>query len=386
MKGHLPRGVDRKRSFLQPLLLDLEELNEVMVTIPCNTRESWSIALGARHVSTFHAFQPPILLLMAMVLSMPMSTAMAQDDSLQRGFLFVEGRYITPPYSFQEVQGQIFVNDTVLDVESLSAGKNGNKRREGRKERPEREPWRKLSQDLEDGSIVVLFAKQKAVTIRANGPARDFLSMLISPEGRKEGSHGDLKWWSSGMDGATWRQWLAEFKPSDDFLARAEAEIKRIDAIEEANLAANAAVDRLEASAYPLTLLGMILVAVSAGHLLWHRPARTSASEQGALSLETRRMVYRSLILVCALSALDLVWTMLVSQTGSMRELNPLGSRLIDDPQQLILFKFLLTSMSVGLLFALRRRWSAQVASWWICVICTLLTARWLVFNSMFVS
>jgi hypothetical protein len=323
---------------------------------------------------------------MAMVSSMPMSTAMAQDDSVQRGFLFVEGRYITPPYSFHEEQGQIFVNDTVLDVESLSAGKNGNKRRERRKERPEREPWRKVSRDLEDRSVVVLFAKQKAVTIRANGPARDFLSMLISPEGRKEGSRGDLKWLSSGMDDATWRQWLAEFEPSDDFLARAEAEIKRIDAIEEANLAANAAVRRLNTSAYPLTLLGMILVAVSVGHLLWYRPARGSAPEEWGLSPEIRRMVYRSLILVCALSALDLVWTMLVSQTGSMRELNPLGSRLIDDPQRLILFKFLLTSMSVGLLFALRRRWSAQVASWWTCVICTLLTARWLVFNSMFVS
>jgi hypothetical protein len=44
-------------------------------------------------------------------------------------------------------------------------------------------------------------------------------------------------------------------------------------------------------------------------------------------------------VFVVALSLLDLVWTLLVSQAGTMRELNPVGGRLIDAPAKLIAFK-----------------------------------------------
>ena len=44
-------------------------------------------------------------------------------------------------------------------------------------------------------------------------------------------------------------------------------------------------------------------------------------------------------VFVVALSLLDLVWKLLVSQAGTMRELNPVGGRLIDDPAKLIAFK-----------------------------------------------
>ena len=44
-------------------------------------------------------------------------------------------------------------------------------------------------------------------------------------------------------------------------------------------------------------------------------------------------------VFVVALSLLDLVWKLLVSQAGTMRELNPVGGRLIDAPAKLIAFK-----------------------------------------------
>ena len=44
------------------------------------------------------------------------------------------------------------------------------------------------------------------------------------------------------------------------------------------------------------------------------------------------------------------------------------------------------TGLAVGIVFALRHHRAAQVACWWACLICTLLTVRWLTLNSLFVS
>jgi hypothetical protein len=52
----------------------------------------------------------------------------------------------------------------------------------------------------------------------------------------------------------------------------------------------------------------------------------------------------------------------------------------------LSIFKATATLLSCSLLLFLRRHPRAQLASWWLCLVCTLLTFRWLVLNSMFVA
>jgi len=81
---------------------------------------------------------------------------------------------------------------------------------------------------------------------------------------------------------------------------------------------------------------------------------------------------------------IDLVWTVLAHQAGSMRELNPIGSQLFSNPVNLIIFKTAATSLAIALLFRLRQIPLARQASWWCCLVLTLLTARWLTFHSMF--
>jgi hypothetical protein len=77
---------------------------------------------------------------------------------------------------------------------------------------------------------------------------------------------------------------------------------------------------------------------------------------------------------------------LLASQAGVMHELNPLGAKLVNSPTALIAFKGAATFVAASLLASLRYHRRAQLAAWWLCLVCALVTCRWLVFNSMFAS
>ncbi|WDQ17761.1 DUF5658 family protein [Rhodopirellula sp. P2] len=91
-----------------------------------------------------------------------------------------------------------------------------------------------------------------------------------------------------------------------------------------------------------------------------------------------------SLVIIGLMSGIDLAWTLIAHQSGTMRELNPVGGRLIEDTYTLVAFKILVTSISISLLFYLRLQPLARKATWWCCLVLTLLTARWLTFQSLF--
>ena len=215
----------------------------------------------------------------------------------------------------------------------------------------------------------------------------ELLELLSDAKAHQSVIVGELDWLPPGIDIPTWQRWIDTFAPSEAFLAQAKARIGQCQGIESANLAAGAAVRRLDAATYPITVLGMVLVVLSFGHLLSYHPSVVDASHPETEQTGTRnRVIYISLSLIVAFSVLDLIWTLLVSATGSMHELNPLGARLIANPGWLVTFKLATTSVAVGLLLALRRFPIARRAAWWGCLLLTLLAIRWLVFSSMFVA
>jgi hypothetical protein len=128
----------------------------------------------------------------------------------------------------------------------------------------------------------------------------------------------------------------------------------------------------------------MAIVVLGFGHLLSNRPHFDESDAESVNWPKRRQIVARSLVIVALLSAVDLIWTMAAANSGSMRELNPLGSEMIRNPPQLVLFKATFTGLSIGILYWLHRLPFAQTASWWCCLLMTLLTARWVVFQSMF--
>jgi hypothetical protein len=52
----------------------------------------------------------------------------------------------------------------------------------------------------------------------------------------------------------------------------------------------------------------------------------------------------------------------------------------------LVGLKVAMTMLSAWILYHLRPYRIAQVTSWWLCLVCVMLTFRWVMFNSMFLA
>lgn len=297
---------------------------------------------------------------------------------VETGFVFINGVYLPPPYVVTTVDGAVMVNNQVLHQPSVRQphGRNWGPREfsDGA-----REIVSKLQQDL----IIVAFPKQPMVVLEQGGSFSDFSDFLITNQDRDLAFQGLSELLSSQEQQDTWSQWPATFEPSSELAARLKIKVDRVNAIVADAREKSSGVRRLEAVSYPLSILGMVLAVLAIGHVLTFRPTIDITDTNHAQVIWA---TLQSVALIVGLSGLDLAWTLLASQAGIMQELNPLGAKLIEKPIFLIAFKAAATLVAAGLLAALRNYRRAQLASWWLCLVCALVTCRWLVFNSMFVS
>ncbi|QDT11735.1 DUF5658 family protein [Planctomycetes bacterium K23_9] len=336
------------------------------------------------------------------------------------GYLFIDGHYILPPYSIQITKDSLTVNDRTFTPEFFGAAvdeeelrgairaENGdrNKRLEmrdrirkgeglrrgdggnwgngsfrGARERRGTSPYGRASQligECQIGAIVVVFENTLPAVFYPNYGGDLLLETLSGIADQEEQALKKI----APKDHATAQRLLSEFSRSEEFITRVKAQHEQQAALGDAadrTTAANLLVARIS---YPMTVLAMVFVVLGFGHLLSNRPMQ---SEESALSTANRTVMIKSLSIIALLSIVDLVWTIAGANSGTMRELNPLGSHFIHDPTSLIFFKLIVTGTALGILYALRQKPIAHVASWWCCLLLTLLTARWVVFQSMFV-
>lgn len=296
------------------------------------------------------------------------------------GYVFLNGEYISPPYQIEFSESVVSINEATLDLSVFDAWKNEKKRRNGIARSHAQQVRRNLRDLLDGDGSLVLFEEEPFQAFHGNH-SYELLNVLVREEARDAFNNGERDWLPSGVDETAWATWISEFECPEELSERAEEMLTLIEQVEASSASQIAARRTLESSAYPLTVVGMLLVVMAFGHLLSFKPDPEGASPETRIA---KHAVIRSLALVTVLSALDLIWTLLVSRAGDMKELNPLGAALIDDPLALIALKTTATLLAVGLLFGLRQHRVAQQGAWWACLICTLLTVRWLTFNSMF--
>ena len=323
------------------------------------------------------------------------------EETTRKGFVFVEGEYLPPPYTIRLVEDRLEINGralrhTLRDPAMFAYGGHWNPgghggpggwgppgRGRGGGPRIVDSAARQLSDvhsQLSSGGVVISFAGQPLVLLDT-GSTYDLLCTMtgnLKPLRRVSLSEK----LPPDFDTEVWTEWMTTFKPSPELTSRAVSLISAFDAADEEAAAAVRATRRLHALAYPLTVAGMILSVLSIGHLFGGRPHAGKPTHGVDASPEMIRTLNWSLVFIILLSALDVTWTILAAQANQMLELNPIGSHLINEPRHLVGFKFGIMLPVVGLLWLLRKHKRAQVAAWWACLILTILACRWLMLTS----
>lgn len=332
----------------------------------------------------------------------------SQTPVKKRGYLFVNEKYIAPPYDIRQKDGNLVINGeplAVSDESMVDFQRNGSPRDRGNgggllgNQRPkfagfgpgrrrggartQTLPLGKLKSFISSSAeldVLIVQDNRKPVSLDLTGAGQSLLQVLL---GKEDGTTQEFFNRIPDYDRESAYLLADTFQSSDAFATRANSHLDAINNIQVENQTlaqANLWTDKI---GYPLTVAAMVLVVMAFGHLLSNKPTLTQ-SVMDEFPSSAKGVVGRSLAIVAALSLIDLVWTMAAAQNGTIRELNPLGSKMLDNPTQLFVFKFVATATAIALLYRLKKQPVAQMASWWSCLILTLLTARWLTFNSMF--
>ncbi|QDV43046.1 hypothetical protein Enr13x_28980 [Stieleria neptunia] len=344
------------------------------------------------------------------------------DSSGKQGFIFLDGQYLPAPYEVELTEDTLMINgrEFQADAFDLSEYKGWEPDRDSRfgrrrprwaresretpgdsqvlrvnysegsrrfRETPETssaDRLRRFFQDVQTvrfGMILVLDSGEKPLLLYPGQGGMDLIRALRASDGTAAANQI-----SSQLAGgnATWDRLLTEFQPTAEFNARADAKLERFDRAGVDAERVTAATQWISKISYPLTVFAMAVVVLGFGHLLSNRPKIESSGGDPTDWSNHRKVVGQSLLIVALLSVVDLIWTLGTADSGVMRELNPLGSGMIAEPVRLFLFKATVTGVSIAILYRLHRRPIAQVASWWCCLLLTLLTARWVMFQSMF--
>lgn len=298
--------------------------------------------------------------------------SLAKTDS---GFLLWNGTFVAPPYSALLTTSGIEINGTLVERFDANADPQMAAQR-----------FDNFVSTLTNDDLVLAFDVADSILFRSASyePLSKLLRRPIPVEFQADASIVSRQITLSAEQRAKWSDLLASFVPTVEFSNRAESALILMESNVREHRASLHAQWLLDRAAYPLTVAAMLCVALAAGHLLSRHSQLLAPSPSGASS-DHDRAVKITLVYIVAFSALDLVWTILASQGGQMRELHPLGSDLTENPLLLVAFKFVATSVCVGLLFVLRHRPAARKASWHVCLICLLLAGRWITVGGLLV-
>ena len=297
-----------------------------------------------------------------------------KSQPIETGFVIADGRYVPPPYIVEVQGGDIAISGRLLHVaEAASPGgarEYGGPAVTGRAADIQR--W------LSQGCLLFIRDQQLAWVV-ARGQTHWLLLTLDSvqpPEFKLDQIEAEE---NIPRDAEFWSETIREFEPSDALRERVNADLAGPTAEQRQSAVPSPGL------MYALNVGGMALVVLAFGALLGHQP-RSCQCRTCAHCGDGASFLVRNVALIVLLSAFDLGCTLLGTANGIMSELNPLAESVVHSPVALSAFKLTATLVGAGILIGLRRHQRAQLASWWVCLFCSLLAFRWVSFHSLFMA
>ncbi len=305
-----------------------------------------------------------------------------RNVAIEEGFVIADGRYLPPPYTLDEKEGELLVNGISLGTDLLTShfrrkgrpgGRRGRGGPHGRTDSPQAVAERTLLNNgliirFDDGSATIVY-NPYAVLETLTGPEETSVKLkALMNTGRR---FVTLKHWASLLE---------TFEPTEELSERVIA-MKP-----EAVAAVAVAQENIQSRLYVLNIVGMALTALAFGIVLKYRPTSGHRWRDVNEDIRSIQLVWNCAGLILLLSVFDLVCTLLFSSTAGFWELNPLGASMVSQPPLLIAFKLTATLVSVSILLGIRKYRGAQVTSWWLSLALALLTARWTAFSSLMLN
>jgi hypothetical protein len=300
------------------------------------------------------------------------------------GYLFVDGEYLTPPYEISLEDERLLVNGR--EMKCVPPQRSYGGRGYGGLREPSRR-WSvgELYGYLHNNNVVMSFANQPFLVLDTNS-AYDLFKSLTAMEQRSLRQVSVMEKLPDEFERQVWDDWISRFVPPDNLKVRAVAFVASFDATQREALANIRARRLMETLAYPLSVAGMVMSVLAIGHLLGGRPHAGKSAFGLDPSPEMIKALNWSLLFAAVFSSIDLILTILGANADQIRELNPIGNLWIEDPRHLAGFKVGVTFSCLALLWLLRKYKRAQIAAWWVCLVLTLVTCRWVLMTSLFVT
>jgi hypothetical protein len=303
----------------------------------------------------------------------PIDTSAINGIPIDSGGVVLRGQLMPPPYVIARSDGKVLVNSEIVAVATGNVARHQTAR-------IERQLINGNWMMVFDADVIAFVDPEEGMTLvgelaRANSIAES-VKRIMSVE--LQGAET--------VTSAEWQTALLNFQPDESIVqeySEYENEMESTDWISE-DSEESLKVHDSTSTMYGLSVVGMLLIALSAGTLLGHPPKNSISWSRIVRSPRTLTAMQRCLVLIAAYSLFDLAATLLAVKTGHVEELNPFGVGLILAPAALAAFKVASTCLGTGLLWRLKNYHGAQVASWWLCMVLTLVTVRWVTVQSLF--
>ncbi|MBN1590979.1 MAG: hypothetical protein JW888_15810 [Pirellulales bacterium] len=323
---------------------------------------------------------------------------------IDSGFVILKGKYLSSPYVVGRRGEELFINGRSVDTERFHMrrwgsrgsypGREGGFRTGGAEGNllssdTEQSSHRRSSSStayvehqLQSNALLIVFDDEMAVFV----PGRQemaVLEILLGKLPQEDKVQALMKLRTMWIDSARWNELVHTFQPSTE-LAERVAKIQQVIAAKHPRRVASPSLPHF--IKYGITIMGIVLGIVALGSLLNHRPDSQARWREIDSSGDSIPMTIRNVAFVVVLGFFDLGCTLLAQGSTGFIEINPLGSELLSNPVLLAGFKVASLLVGCTILLALRRYRGAQVASWWLCLACTILTFRWATYGSLFLA